>query len=141
MPSEVKRVVILYAHPLLGEGIGRILTAQPDLRVELVSLDDECGADTALSTGPDVVILERTTPLRALDYLRSAPGALFIDVGLDTGPSWTYRRDAIDPKPDELVRAIHASRTMQDPGSEAALVGAGPSPLRRGAARRRASVP
>jgi hypothetical protein len=107
LAHEIQRVVILYAHPLLGEGIGRILRTEPGLEVELVSLDDTVEAARVLAAGPDVVILERTAQRQALDLLPTAPGALFIDVGLDSGPSWTYRRDAIGAEPNELVRVIH----------------------------------
>jgi hypothetical protein len=107
VPDSHQRVVILYSHPLLGEGIGRLLTADPDLEVELVRVDDLGGAERALSCSPDVVILERSAPIQAIDLLRFAPAALFIDVGLDAGPSWTYRREELSPQPEELLRAIH----------------------------------
>jgi hypothetical protein len=106
VPDSHQRVVILYSHPLLGEGLGRLLTADPDLLVELVRVDDIEGAERALSCSPDVVILERSAPIQALDLLRFAPSALFIDVGLDAGPSWTYRREELSPQPEELLRAI-----------------------------------
>ena len=102
-----QQVVILYSHPLLGEGLGRLLSADPDLVVELVHVDDLDQAERALSSSPDVVILERTPPVQAIDLLRFAPSALLIDVGLDAGPNWTYRRDELAPQPEELLRAIH----------------------------------
>jgi hypothetical protein len=114
MAEQRQRVVILYSHPLLGEGLGRLLTADPALQVELVRVDDLEGAEQALAGGPDVVVLERTAPIQALDLLRFAPSALFIDVGLDAGPSWTIRRDELSPQPEELLRAIHGRDGRSD---------------------------
>lgn len=103
-----QRVVILYAHPLLGEGIARLLAEDPGLTVELIEVDgDVSAAIRAVAGSPDVVILERSAPVEALELFRAAPSALFIDVGLDTGPSWTLRRDELVPQPEEILRAIH----------------------------------
>lgn len=106
MPGETRRVVILYDHPLLGEGLERLLRGQPGLAVELVHVDGIDAARAALAADPDVVILERCAPVQAIDLLRLAPDALFIDVGLDAGPSWTYRRDELAPQPEDILRAI-----------------------------------
>jgi hypothetical protein len=99
-------VVILYEHPLLGEGLERLLRAEAGLRVELVHVDSLDVARCALDPSPDVVILERCPPVQALDLLRLAPDALFIDVGLDAGPSWAYHRDELSPQPEDILRAI-----------------------------------
>jgi DNA-binding NarL/FixJ family response regulator len=99
-------VIILYEHPLLGEGLERLLRAEADLEVELVHVDSLDVARGALTTSPDVVILERCAPVQALDLLQLAPSALFIDVGLDAGPSWAYHRDELSPQPEDILRAI-----------------------------------
>ena len=113
MPAQARRVVILYSHPLLGEGLARLLGGDRDLTVELIRVDDASGAEAALGTcpgaaNPDVVIVERSVALKALDLLRVAPSALLIDVGLDAGPSWAYRREELSPQPDEILRTIRA---------------------------------
>ena len=105
-------VVILYRHPLLGQGIARLLTAHPGLDVTLVGNGDRSAAEDALGTGPDVVVLERGAPMTALDVIRVAPDALLIDIGMDSGPTWTYRREPIGPEPDVILRTI---RRLQCP--------------------------
>ena len=99
-------VVVLYRHPLLGQGIARLLTAQPGLDVTLIGSGDRSAAEDALATRPDVVVLERGAPLTAIDILDVAPGALLIDIGMDSGPTWTYRRERIEPEPDVILRTI-----------------------------------
>lgn len=106
VPGESRRVVILYDHPLLGEGLERLLRDTPGIDVSLVHVDGIEAAGIALSNRPDVVILERCAPVQAIDLLRLAPDALFIDVGLDAGPSWTYRRDELSAQPEDILRTI-----------------------------------
>ena len=110
MPAQARRVVILYSHPLLGEGLARLLGGDRDLTVELVRVGEGPEAEAALAGSPDVVIVERSVALQAIDLLRAAPSALLIDVGLDAGPSWAYRREELSPQPDEILRTIRARR-------------------------------
>lgn len=114
MPAQARRVVILYSHPLLGEGLAHLLGSDRELTVDLVRVEDELEAEAALSglladTSPDVVIVERSVALKAIDLISIAPSALLIDVGLDAGPSWAYRREELSPQPDEILRTIRAS--------------------------------
>ncbi|HJW21081.1 MAG TPA: hypothetical protein VJ506_01500 [Candidatus Limnocylindrales bacterium] len=106
MPAQARRVVILYSHPLLGEGLAHLLGGHRDLTVELVRVDDQPDLDVALGGNPDVVIVERSVALMAVDLLRVAPSALLIDVGLDAGPSFSYRREELSPQPEEILRTI-----------------------------------
>ena len=106
MQGEVRRVVILYDHLLLGEGLERLLRDGSGLEVELVHVDRLETACAAVASNPDVVILERCAPVKAIDLLPLAPSTLFIDVGLDAGPSWAYRRDELSPQPEDILRTI-----------------------------------
>ena len=101
-----QHVVILYTHPLLGEGVAQLLNEQPGMRIDLVDVSDEPATEFALHDEPDVVILERNARVGAIDLLREAPGALLIDVGLDAGPTWTYQRSELPGRPDSIVDAI-----------------------------------
>ena len=120
--------MILYSHPLFGEGLAHLLATDHGLEVRLVATDDLVAAESALTDQPpDVVILERTLPLQAIDLLRIAPNALLIDVGLDAGPSWTYRRDELSPQPDEILRAIRGRRPGR-PGRRSAPAASAAAP-------------
>jgi hypothetical protein len=122
-----QQVVILYAHPLLGEGLARLLSGHPDLSVELVRVSERSQAEAALAGAPDVVIMERTPPLQAMDLMPLAPGALLIDVGLDAGPNWAYHRYALSGQPDELLRVIRTREPDAHPEAEATPGGAAPT--------------
>lgn len=119
MPGAARRVVILYSHPLLGEGLARMLGDDRQLVVEAVHVEDLESAEAALAGGPEVVIVERADTMRALDLLALAPSALLIDVGLDAGPSFAYHRDEISPQPEDILQTIrrcvasHRARTAR----------------------------
>jgi hypothetical protein len=98
--------VILYVHPLLGEGLARLLRADPSLSIEAVHVEGLEMAATVIGESPDVIVMERGA-LQATDVLALAPSALLIDVGLDTGASWAYHRDELSPQPEDILDAIH----------------------------------
>jgi DNA-binding NarL/FixJ family response regulator len=103
-------VVVLYAHPLLGEGIDRLLSAERDLDVVCIPMTAVDLAERALAACPDVVVVERSDPVAAMDILKYAPDALFIDVGLDSDAAWTIRRQEIPSRVDGIVNAIRGAR-------------------------------
>jgi DNA-binding NarL/FixJ family response regulator len=103
-------VVILYTHPLLGEGLAGLLAAEPDLRITHVPSCELAATESALGSAPDVVIFERNGDFGALDLLKHVPNALLIDVGIDTGPTVTYVRREIQGQPEGLLRAIRGAR-------------------------------
>jgi hypothetical protein len=103
-------VVVLYAHPLLGEGMDRLLSAEPGIDVTCIPMTAVDLAERALAGCPDVVVVERSDPVAAVDILKYAPDALFIDVGLDSGAAWTIRRQEIPSRVDGIVDAIRSAR-------------------------------
>jgi DNA-binding NarL/FixJ family response regulator len=113
MPDERRiLVVVLYHHPLFGEGLARMLAAEPGLEVVPVRTVDIATAERSLEPSPDVVIFERGDPDRAVDLLRFAPDALVIDVSMDPGPTFTYHREQIPARPEGLLRAIRGIRHL-----------------------------
>ena len=102
-------VLILYSHPLLGEGIARLLAAEPGLEVVPVDSADVESAEEMLAHAPDVVIFERGDGDRAVELLESVPDALVINVGIDAGPAFTYHREEISARFDGILEAIRRS--------------------------------
>jgi hypothetical protein len=103
-------VVILATHPLLGEGLAKVLGCAPELSVTHVSADDMSAVEHALAAAPDVVIVERTSAFAAYDLVRFAPDALLIDVGMDNGHAFSMHREEIPAQPDGILAAIRGMR-------------------------------
>lgn len=115
-------VVVLYTHPLLGEGVEKMLAAEDGFDVVAVSSRDIEAAERALTSEPDVVVFERNAPLQAIDLLKFTPNALLIDVGMDAGPTWTYHREQISAQPEGILEAIRSlRRTDREDASSPAI--------------------
>jgi DNA-binding NarL/FixJ family response regulator len=67
------RVLVLYAHPLLGEGLAILLSAQPGVGAVAVDSRDPAARHAALSSHPDLVIVEETEQARSFESSGSAP--------------------------------------------------------------------
>jgi hypothetical protein len=104
-------VLVLYTHPLLGEGIARLLEGEPGLDVFPVPTQDVEAVERGLASAPDVIIVERGDPDRAIGILEFVPDALIIDVGIDPGPTFTYQREEISARPDVILEAIQSLRS------------------------------
>jgi hypothetical protein len=103
------RVVILYLHPLLGEGLARLLAAEPGIDVTAVAEGDVTGATVALAGRPDVVVEERGDGARSAVRLEPGFAPLRLFVGIDgTGCAGDDEPMTIDP---ELI--VHAVRTLK----------------------------
>lgn len=109
-------IVILYRHPLFGEGIQHLLAHEPEMSVQSVSSDDATAVADRLAEQPDVVIVERDAPDSAVDVLRWAPEALVIDVALEPGPTFAYHREEIRSQPDGIIAAIRDASRSERPG-------------------------
>ena len=102
-------VLILYSHPLLGEGLADLLVAEQGLDVTAVRLDDVAMAERAAAASPQVIIVERGDPDRAVEMLELVPDALVIDVAIGPGPTFAYRREEIPAWPNAIIEAIRHS--------------------------------
>jgi DNA-binding NarL/FixJ family response regulator len=100
------RVVVLYSHPLLGEGLGRMLAAEPGLVVTTVSQGTVEALDEALECDPDVVVFEEGGPIGVLDVLRRSGASVVIDVDITSSTAWTLRRQELRSAPAEVLGAI-----------------------------------
>jgi len=100
------RVVVLYSHPLLGEGLGRMLAAEPGLVVTTVSQGTIEELDQALEGDPDVLVFEEGGPIGVLDVLRRSGATVVIDVDITSSTAWTLRRQELRSAPAEVLGAI-----------------------------------
>jgi DNA-binding NarL/FixJ family response regulator len=98
--------VVLYSHQLLGEGLGRMLEAEPGLVVTTVSQGTIEALDEALACNPDVVVFEEGGPIGILDVLRRSGASVVIDVDITSSTAWTLRRQALRSAPEEVLAAI-----------------------------------
>ena len=128
-PNPV-RLAILYNHPLLGEGVGRMLDLEPDLDVEYVESSNKARVEAVLATRPDMVLIERSSGIDALEVLRRTPDSLVIEVTIGLGPTLVYRRQEISGEPEAvlgLVRRLrggHPAVAVEPVSSERELAGA-----------------
>ena len=105
MPGPVK-VLVLYDHPLLGEGLGALMASVPELDVERVAMGDPDAMERAIASEADVVILEEGGPVGLIDLLRDSRCRAIVDVSISTSQAWTIRREAISPDPESLIDRI-----------------------------------
>lgn len=105
------RILIISCHPLLGEGVGRLLAAEAGVTVSHVACSQAERVDAALRTGPDVVVAERCDGCDARQILARVPNALVFDIGIGPGPTWVYRRQEIPGDPHAIVQLVRLLRS------------------------------
>jgi len=113
VPRGPDRVVVLYSHPLLGEGLGRMLAAEPGLVVTAVSLDSLDGLDEALAGDPDVVVFEEGGPIGMLDVLRRTGATVIVDIDITSSTAWTLQRHELRSAPDEVLGAVREALSVR----------------------------
>lgn len=104
--SDPVKVLVLYDHPLLGEGLGALMAAVPELDVERIAMGDPDAMERAIASGADVVILEEGGALGLVDLLRESRCRAIVGVSISTSQAWAIRREAISPDPDSLIDRI-----------------------------------
>ncbi len=104
--SDPIRVLVLYDHPLLGEGLSALMASVPDLVVERIAMGDADAMERAVAADADVVILEEGGPVGLLDVLRGSRCRAIVDVSISTSQAWTIRREVIESDPDSLIDRI-----------------------------------
>jgi hypothetical protein len=67
------RVVVLYTHPLLGEGLVSLLASEAAVDAVAVASDDELGRAAALHDRPELVIVEEPLAPRSFEAAGSMP--------------------------------------------------------------------
>lgn len=103
-------IAVLYCHALLGEGIARLLAAEPGADVEYATCAEPERVEAALAGQPDVVVVERCPSFDTMQVLGQVPDALVIDIGIGPGPTWVYRRQEIPGDPNAILRLVRRLR-------------------------------
>ena len=107
----VVRVLVLYSHPLMGEGLGRMLAAEPGIEVESADIAEPCAVALALSHEPEVVIVEEGGPLDAADIVRRSRCSVVLDVDITTTRAWSLRREILSTRPDDFLASLRTAVT------------------------------
>ena len=109
MSPVVVRVLVLYSHPLMGEGLGRMLADEPGIEVSAVDVATPGAVDTALLLEPDVIILEEGGALDAADIVRRSTCSVVLDVDITTTNAWSLRREALSTRPDDFLASLRSA--------------------------------
>lgn len=78
------QVLVLYAHPLLGEGLASLLNAEAGVGAIAVDSRDQAARAAALGAHPDLIIVEETEATRSFEPSGSMP-VVFVRVDVDDG--------------------------------------------------------
>jgi DNA-binding NarL/FixJ family response regulator len=120
--SEPVKVLVLYNHPLLGEGLGTLMASIPEIEVQRIAMSDPDAMARAIASDADVVILEEGGPVGLVDILRESRCRAIVDVSISSSQAWTIRREEIAPDPDSLIDRIVAA-CLRDPRTIAPAAG------------------
>lgn len=106
---EQVRVLVLYSHPLMGEGLERMLAAEPGVVVKAVDIAEADAVTAALAAEPEVIVVEEGGAVDAADVVRRSHASLVLDVDITTTCAWSLRRETLDSRPDDFLAAIRAA--------------------------------
>jgi hypothetical protein len=105
----VVRVLVLYSHPLMGEGLGRMLADEPGIVADAVDISIPGAVDAALAAAPDVIIVEEGGPLDAADIVRRSTCSVVLDVDINTTNAWSLRREVLSTRPDDFLASLRSA--------------------------------
>lgn len=109
MSPEPVRVLVLYSHPLMGEGLQRMLAAEPGVVVDAVDSAISLAVDEALAREPAVIVVEEGGALDAADVMRRSDCPVVLDVDITTTRAWTLRRESMSSRPDDFLAEVRAA--------------------------------
>lgn len=122
MSPDPVRVLVLYSHPLMGEGLERMLAAESGVEVHAVDIALPAAVDAALAREPAVIVVEEGGAVDAADIVRRSSCAVVMDVDITTTRAWTLRRESLSSRPDDFlneIRTVVRSVAKDDPGPSA----------------------
>lgn len=100
------QVLVLYSHPLMGEGLGRMLAAEPGVSVDAVDVADPVAVEAAIARQPMVIVLEEGGAVDAADIVRRSSCPVVLDVDITTTQAFTLRREQLSSRPDDFLAMI-----------------------------------
>ena len=103
------RVLLLYSHPLMGEGLGRMLAAEPGIELDSADMSLPNAVTAALAREPEVVIVEEGGPLDAADIVRRSRCSVVLDVDITTTQAWALCRESFSTRPDDFIASLQAA--------------------------------
>ena len=106
MSPDPVRVLLLYSHPLMGEGLQKMLAAEPGIVVDAVDIGCRDAMDAAIALDPDVIVVEEGGPVDAAEVVRRSNCPVVLDVDITTTRAWTLRRETLSTRPDDFMAAI-----------------------------------
>jgi DNA-binding NarL/FixJ family response regulator len=118
---DAVRVLLLYSHPLMGEGLGKMLAAEPGVTVDAVDIGITEAVDAAIARDPDVIVVEEGGAVDAADVVRRSNCPVVLDVDITTTRAWTLRRETLSTRPDDflaMIRSIVGRSGQPGPGGE-----------------------
>ncbi len=93
----------------MGEGLGRMLAAEPGVDVTAVDIADTDAVNLAIATEPEVIVVEEGGAVDAADIVRRSRCSLVLDVDITTTSAWTLRRETLSTRPDDFLATIRAA--------------------------------
>ncbi len=115
---EPVRVLVLYSHALMGEGLVRMLLDEPGVTVDAVDVGMADAVESALAREPAVIVVEEGGEIDAVDVARRSQCGLVLDVDINTTHAWTLRRESLSSRPDEFLAAIRGAVAKRSAGDE-----------------------
>jgi DNA-binding NarL/FixJ family response regulator len=100
------RVLVLYSHALMGEGLEQMLSAEPGIVVYAVDVAAPDAVDEALAAEPAVIVVEEGGAVDAAEIVRRSRCAVVVDVDITTTSAWALRREPVSTRPDDFLAAI-----------------------------------
>jgi hypothetical protein len=100
------RVLVLYSHALMGEGLGQMLADEPGVSVDAVDIADPEAVEAAIAREPAVIVVEEGGAVDAADIVRRSSCPIVLDVDITTTRAWTLRREQLASRPDDFLATI-----------------------------------
>ena len=117
---------MLYSHPLLGEGLARLIGDEQGIPVLAVDVADVAAVEDAIGSAPDVIVVEEGGRLDGIDVLREAGSPVVVDVDIRSTDAWAFHRDQLTSRPEAVLGAIRAALR---PGHHELAPDEGPAPI------------